>query len=75
MSAPNYAQPLTPRIAAESPVTDERLNGIDFDLTDAERLTASMAMQRVRRQIDERNRADLARELGADLGIELEKAA
>ena len=75
MSAPDYAQPVTPRIAAESPVNDERMQGIDFDLTPAERRIASMAMECVRRQIAERNRADLARELGAELGIALERAA
>ncbi|MCD9005180.1 hypothetical protein LDO31_02825 [Luteimonas sp. XNQY3] len=62
-------QPVTDRVdpSAREPVFD----GIDFDLTPAEREIASMAMQRLRLQIEARNREDLARALGA----ELERAA
>lgn len=69
MSAPDYAQPVTLRTSESAPVNDDRLNGIDFDLTDVERRIASMSMQRVRRQITARNREDLARSLGVELEL------
>jgi|GEM_PF-4164297 len=65
----NRWQPITERI--DQPAREPAQDGIDFELTPAERQIASMAMQRVRKSIEARNREDLARAVG----VELEHAA